>query len=166
MLASYANAQQRYIGQWDVALHGGVSSTTGYFGDISAEKFLDYKSSLAISATYINSSYIASDRYNFDVQQYLVGCRYLYSFNLSRTIYFSLGVGGILGYENPPTRTVENKLLKYPSKFNMGIDFIPQLELVLYKNLSFVVQPRAMYLFTTNFENFIFTGGVGLKLYL
>lgn len=96
----------------------------------------------------------------------MIGCRYGYSFNLSRITSLTLGVGALLGYENPPVRTKENKVLRYKSKFNFGLDLSPQLEVALTKKLSLFAYPRVMYIINSNFENFIFTGGLGFKLYL
>lgn len=160
-----AVAQQRYKGQWSASISGGVNTNNSYYANVSAENYRSYRSSWGMSVSMFESKYKTTNEFNFTVRQVMVGARYIYSFNLARPIYVNLGGGILLGYENPPARTVENKILNYDSQFNAGLELVPQIEFILHRSLSLFAEPRLMYLVTTSFENFIGTASAGLKIY-
>ena len=156
-------AQIGYQGQSAISL--GVAKTNyGIMADLRFMNQVTPRSAIGGDVVYNREQLSTTDDANFNAQQVLVGAVYQYPILFGRLGIFP-SASCLNGGEFADKTTSKGDMLSFNNGFAFGVSANIPVGVVIGKRFMVYVDPRLMYIPSTNFESCILSIGVGLKYY-
>ena len=163
------NAQQRYKDQWIAGVKGGYMPSKGYEANIFLERFIGKSySSIKLEGIYLNQD-IPSHITDVSITGKSYGAGISYNYSLEKLIpspfYINLSLGGVGVYQKP---SYDDSFISLDAedKFVYGLTTSVQFEVIVYKSLSFFIEPKAYYFLNSDLRKINGSLGAGVKVYL
>lgn len=156
-------AQIGYQGQSAISL--GVAKTNyGIMADLRFMNQVTPRSAIGGEVVYNQEQLSTTDDANFNAQQVLVGAVYQYPILFGRLGIFP-SASCLIGGEFADKTTSKGDMLSFNNGFAFGVSANIPVGVVIGKRFMVYVDPRLMYIPSTNFESCILSIGVGVKYY-
>lgn len=170
LLSLSVSGQLRYTGQWSIHTSGSFIVNQGYDLKIGGEKYFPNSiGSISVDLNHIrNKKFIEIT--TFSINTTTLSATYFYSFErlIKPPFFINVGAGFIGGIENFKKKSgiPEGVIQNFGKTFIYGFAFEPQFEFLLNRNISLYVKPEIKYVLQARFNDFIFSPGLGFKIYL
>lgn len=164
-----AKSQQRYENQIVIGASGTFMPANGYGSSFFIEKYLGKSfSSLKLEGHYLDQK-IPTEINNYKVGSSNYGVAFSYNYSLEKYIpspfYINLGIGGVGGYQKID---YDDSMMEINAENEFVYGFVSgiQIEIIVYKSLSFYIEPKVYYFLTSDVRKMNPSLGAGFKIYL